>query len=82
VDDKTELPANEQYISEFSKRKITTIGGLNSDIQATHFNTNSQPFYVLLNPATQKPLVSPQGANYDPGIYFNYLHSGLNAFNK
>lgn len=80
VDDKTELPANEQYISKFSNRKITTIGGLNNDIQATHFNTNSQPFYVLLQPSTETLLVTPQGANYNPVSYYNYLESGLKAF--
>lgn len=79
VDDKTELPVEEQYISPFSKRKITTIGSLNSDIQATHFNTNSQPFYVLLDPTTQTPLVPPQGADYDATRYARYLQSGLDA---
>ena len=82
VDDKTELPANEQYVSKFSNRQITTIGGLNSDIQASHFNTNSQPFYVLLNPAVETPMVTPQGANYDPVNFYNFLESGLNAFKQ
>ena len=80
VDDKTELPANEQYVSTFSHRKITTIGGLNSDIQATRFNTNSQPYYVELNPVTETALVTPEGADYNPESYFNYLQSGLNLF--
>jgi thioredoxin-related protein len=82
VDDKTELPANEQYISKFSNRKITTIGGLNSDIQATHFNTNSQPFYVLQNPVSEKELVTPKGADYDVDSYHHYLQSGLSVFNR
>lgn len=80
VDDKTELPANEQYVSTFSHRKITTIGGLNSDIQATRFNTNSQPYYVLLNPVTETALVTPQGADYHPESYYTYLESGINLF--
>lgn len=80
VDDKTELPANEQYVSSFSHRKITNIGALNSDIQATRFNTNSQPFYVLLNPATETTLVTPEGADYNPTSYYNYLQSGLSLF--
>jgi len=80
VDDKTELPANEQYISSFSHRKITNIGALNSDIQATRFNTNSQPYYVLLNPVTETTLVTPEGADYDPASYYTYLQSGLNLF--
>lgn len=80
VDDKTELPADEQYVSTFSHRKITTIGGLNSDIQATRFNTNSQPYYVLLNPATETALVTPEGADYNPESYYRYLESGINLF--
>ena len=82
VDDKTDLPENEQYISSFSHRKITNIGALNSDIQATRFNTNSQPFYVLLNPTTEMPMVTPEGADYNPDSYYNYLQSGINSFNK
>lgn len=80
VDDKTELPANEQYVSSFSHRRITNIGALNNDIQATRFNTNSQPYYVLLNPVTETTLVTPQGADYDPAAYYTYLQSGLNLF--
>jgi thiol:disulfide interchange protein len=80
VDDKTELPLAEQYTSSFSQRKITTIGALNSDIQATRFNTNSQPYYVLLNPQSETILVTPQGADYNLENYYNYLQSGLKLF--
>jgi thiol:disulfide interchange protein len=80
VDDKTELPAGEQYVSSFSRRKITTIGALNSDIQAARFNTNSQPYYVLLNPTNETTLVTPEGADYDSSSYFNYLQSGISLF--
>lgn len=82
VDDKTTLPENEQYISPFSKRKVTTIGALNSDIQARQFNANAQPFYVLLDPSTQKPLVAPKGADYNPSSYAAYLKSGITSFGK
>jgi len=83
VDDKTLLAADEQqYTSKLGGSRITTIGELNSDIQATQFNTNSQPFYVLLNPVSQLPLVTPQGALYDPADFYNYLESGLKAFRQ
>ncbi len=82
VDDKTELQQQEQYISEFSGRRITTIGALNSDIQASRFNSNSQPFYVLLEPDSEQVLVSPQGADYDAASYLMYLNGGLEAFKK
>jgi thiol:disulfide interchange protein DsbD len=81
VDDKTGLPATEQYSSAFSKRQVTNIGALNSDIQASKFNSNSQPDYVLLDDAGQL-LVPPRGAVYDATAYAQYLNSGLTEFNK
>jgi hypothetical protein len=81
VDDKTALTPAEQYISPFSKREIRNIGALNSDIQASRFNSNSQPDYILLDDAGQL-LVPPQGAVYDAVAYAQYLESGLTIFNK
>ncbi len=80
VDDKELLPAGEQYTSKFSGRKITTIGALNSDLQASRFNSNSQPFYVLFDPNTEQALVQPQGADFEVSRYLLYLQSGLSAF--
>jgi len=82
VDDKTTLAEREQYTSKFSGELINTIGAMNSDIQATRYNSNSQPFYVLLNPADEQPLVTPEGADYDPSSYLNFLETGLKKFNN
>jgi len=79
VDDKTVLPDSEQYTSNFSHKQITTIGALNSDIQASRFNSNSQPDYVLLN-TNEALLLPPQGADYDAAAYASYLNAGLDAF--
>lgn len=79
VDDKTELPAAEQTVTK-EGRQIKTIGNKWSYLQTSRFQANSQPFYVLLNPDTEAPLVSPQGADFDPASYLNYLDSGLKAF--
>jgi len=35
----------------------------NSMLQRPKFNSNSQPFYVLADPETEKPLTASQGAN-------------------
>ncbi len=80
TDDKTELEKAAQYSSSFSHKDITSMGSLNSDIEASRFNSNSQPFYVLLNPHTEGILVPPLGADYDPGSYLFYLKSGLNEY--
>ncbi len=79
VDDKTELPENEQYISTLSGKKIKTIGNKWSDFQATTYQTNSQPYYVILN-NQEKVLVSPQSFNLDVNNYINFLLNGKKAF--
>ncbi|WP_406823439.1 protein-disulfide reductase DsbD family protein [Pedobacter sp. KACC 23697] len=79
VDDKTELaPADVTVTPE--GRKLTTIGKKWSDLQARKFQSNSQPFYVLLDPKTETILAPPQGADYEIANYKKFLVSGLNAF--
>ena len=79
VDEKTALPVAEQYTSTLSGKKITDIGKKNSDYEASKFNVNSQPYYVIIN-ARGDVLVPPQGANYDIGSYTRFLDSGKTAF--
>ena len=81
VDDKTELAENEKFKSTFSGKAINTIGNKWSDFQASRFNSNSQPFYVLLGNDEQL-LAPPTGANYNAGEYLEFLNSGLKTFNK
>jgi len=81
VDDKTDLAKAEQTTTP-EGRKIQTIGNKWSYLQTSKFVSNSQPFYVLLDPATEKPLIAPQGADYDPVSYLKYLDSGLKAYEK
>ncbi|MBN1987142.1 MAG: thioredoxin family protein, partial [Prolixibacteraceae bacterium] len=79
VDDKTRLPENEQYVSETTNRKVKTIGNKWSDFQTTHFKTNAQPFYVLLDHNGQM-LAQPKG--YDTSIdgYVKFLNEGMKNF--
>lgn len=56
-----------------------TIGKVNSDLQTSHFNSNSQPQYVLLDNKGEL-LAEPQGAIYDPAAYAAYLQSGIEQF--
>ena len=80
VDDKTDLQPNEQTVTAQGK-KIRTIGNKWSEFQASTFKANSQPFYVLLDDEGNL-LVPPQGADYNPANYKNFLQSGLDAFKK
>ncbi|MES2487751.1 MAG: thioredoxin family protein [Bacteroidota bacterium] len=47
VDEK--LPDNEQFVSKYSGRQITTVGKKWNDFQMGRYNSNERPFYVLVN---------------------------------
>jgi thiol:disulfide interchange protein len=80
VDDKADLPVAEQTTTAQGKQ-IKTIGGKWSDLQATKFQANSQPFYVLLDNSGNL-LVPAGGADYDPVSYLQFLNSGLQAYKQ
>ena len=79
VDDKTDLAPNEQTTTP-QGRSIKTIANKWSYLQTSRFGANSQPFYVLLNPQTEQPLVPPQGADYEPANYLKFLDAGLSSY--
>lgn len=76
VDDKTELPANEQFVSKYSGKKIRTTGNKWSDLEAAVLNKNVQPYYVLLD-NNGKMLAEPR--SYTPNVdeYTKFLQEGL-----
>lgn len=79
VDDKTELEADEKYESEFSGRKVKTVGQKWSDFQAVTFGTNSQPYYVIVD-AEGKTLTDPTAFDLDIQHYLSFLDKGKAAF--
>lgn len=79
VDDRTELAKEEQYVSDYSGKNINTIGKKNSDFQASRFNSNSQPLYVIVD-TEGNVLLPPSGADYDATSYASYLQKGIDAF--
>ena len=88
VDDKAALPPQEQFVSDYSGKKITTLGGKWSDLEAKRFNSNSQPLYVMLD-SDGNFLKDANGAdiptspaNYDIASYTKFLDSGIAAFKK
>jgi thiol:disulfide interchange protein len=81
VDDKAKLDPAEQYISKLGHKKITEVGQKWSDLQASTFNSNSQPFYVIMD-EEGTPLVPPSGANYNISSYLKFLESGIAAYKK
>lgn len=78
IDEKTDLPAAEQYKSTVTGKNITTIGGKMLDYEISKYNSNAQPFYVIVNEKGES-LVQPQGAS-DIETFKAYLASGLAAY--
>ena len=83
VDEKLPLPDAEQVEVSIGKRKkiLKTVGNKWSYLQATRYNTNSQPYYVLLDHSGNTLNGS---AAYDPDIgkFRNWLLDGLNRFRQ
>ncbi len=86
VDDKAALDPADYFTSTYSGKKITTLGGKWSDLEASRFNANSQPFYVFLdsegNMLADKngKTIPPSPADYDVNSYLKFLDSGITAY--
>jgi thiol:disulfide interchange protein DsbD len=80
VDDKADLPRSEWYTSTYDKREKRTLGKKNADYQITKFQNNAQPFYVLLDPVTEKPLVNPRSYNLNVEKFKQFLDAGLQEY--
>ncbi|PST85036.1 hypothetical protein C7T94_02665 [Pedobacter yulinensis] len=73
------MPADKVHHSDVLRRKTDDLGYWNSDFQATRYNSNSQPFYVLAD-HNLNAMVPPQGAIFDVNDYAAYLQSGVDKF--
>ncbi|MDB5110165.1 MAG: thiol:disulfide interchange protein DsbD [Mucilaginibacter sp.] len=81
IDDKTELPPAEQFKSAVTGKNITTLGGKWLDLEISKYNSNAQPYYVIINEKGET-LVQPEGAIFDVNSYIKYLDSGIAAYKK
>ncbi len=81
VDDKRELPKEEQFIHETTngtKKPIVTHGNKWATLQAENFVSASQPLYVLLSP-DGRLLTDPVGYTPNKQDYASFLRRGLDA---
>ncbi|MEJ1928966.1 cytochrome c biogenesis protein CcdA, partial [Nostoc sp. NIES-2111] len=76
VDDRTELPADEQYTSKVDGKLKANIGKRNLDMQVERFNSNAQPQYVILSPDGEV-LAGPHAYDLDVPTFVNFLDAGL-----
>ena len=81
VDDKRDLPKDEQFVSPNSGKKIVTVGNKWSDFIIHRYETNTQPFYVLAD-VEGNNLNDPIGYTPDIEEYKEWLKEGLDNFKK
>jgi thiol:disulfide interchange protein DsbD len=79
VDDKTELPEREWYISSHDGKQKKTIGKQNADLQIRNLDNNAQPFYVLVG-ADERVLAWPYGYNRDAAKFLEFLERGKSKY--
>ena len=86
VDDKKTLPKEEQVLVKRSTgdgfRKLKNYGHKWAHFQTEFFKTNSQPYYVLLNPEGNEILASPVGYTPSEEDYLSFLKAGLESFDS
>jgi len=81
VDDKRDLPKEQQYVSETTGKEIRTIGNKWSDFQAVKYKANAQPYYVLVD-TKENNLIEPVGYTSDVEEYNTWLKTGIESFKK
>jgi thiol:disulfide interchange protein DsbD len=81
VDDKTELPQNEWYVSPYDNKEKKTIGKQNADLQVRGYQSNTQPLYVLLGP-DGKLLAPPRSYDLDVDGFVRFLDGAKLAMKK
>ena len=80
VDDKTELPEDQWYVSAYDDKIKKTLGKQNADLQIQRANNNAQPNYFLLG-HNEKALSEPIA--YDNvDNFIEFLDNGLKRFEE
>ena len=83
VDDKTPLTEPVEVTeTDGSTTKLRTVGDKWSYLERTKIGANTQPFYVLLDPVTGKPLNGLRSYDEDIPAYIEFLKKGLENYGK
>ena len=78
VDDKTPLAQPYEVTdTQGEKKMLRTVGAKWSYLQSHKFGANAQPFYVIVDPTTGKPLTGSRAYDEDIDEYLKFLDKGL-----
>ena len=83
VDDKTPLAEPYEVTDEQGNTKtLRTVGAKWSYLQSHKFGANAQPFYVMLDPVTGRPLSGSRAYDEDIDKYLDFLNTGMKNYRK
>ena len=81
VDDKTPLKEPFEVTDEKGETKtLRTVGAKWSYLQSHKFGANAQPFYVIIDPDTGKPLSGSRAYDEDIDKYLDFLNKGMSKY--
>jgi thiol:disulfide interchange protein DsbD len=82
VDDRTALPESEHRVEEYGGKdfRVKTIGNKWSYLQASRFDRNAQPFYVMID-HDGNHIGGSAGYDPDADLFIDFLKDGLSQFN-
>ena len=78
VDEKTELPKEQQSYSKTIEKQIVRVGDKWTDFQGTNFHEFTQPQYVIIDPQSNRIINKPMSGFNSVDDYKAFLECGLN----
>jgi len=80
--DKIDLPEDKQFFSKELNADVVSVGDWNEHLQASKFNSNSQPFYFFVDENGNR--LVPEGYSYDPNVqkFIDHLERVKASYNK
>jgi len=83
VDDKASLAEPKEVTDDQGQTKtLRTVGAKWNYLQSHKFGANAQPFYVIIDPVTAKPLAGSRAFDEDIDSYLEWLNGGLATYKK
>ena len=76
-DKKTAIESD--WVTSESGRVLKSIGKINANLAMSKYNVNAQPYYAIIDPATEGHLTEPRGYNLDVNAFVDFLEKGIEA---
>ena len=80
VDERTELPKEQQVYSEALGRNLKTVGNKWTAFEIEKYNNNAQPYYIIVDEDLNS-YNEPLGALYNVDEYVKWMKQGIDGYN-